>query len=76
MKIKQVDLFYPRGDVPSAIRIDLVDVRAADGILIEYDFSRDGWKISQNDGTFDDDKDDWNWSEVAFLQSWSLYKDE
>jgi len=75
-KIKQVELFYPRIEEITAIRIDLIDVRAADGILIEYDFDRDGWKISQNDGTFNDDKDDWNWKEVAFLDAWNLYKDE
>ena len=75
MEIKQVDLFYPR-DRHAAIRIDLVDVRAADGILVEYDFKRDGWKISQNDGTFNENLDEWNWKEVAFLAAWSLYEDE
>lgn len=43
-----VELWYPRvDDRPNGVRVDLVDVRAADGIWITYDFQRDGWVIQQ-----------------------------
>lgn len=51
MKIKNVDLDYPRAnDHPyggtQAIIVDLLDVRSARDIHITYDFDRDGWVIS------------------------------
>lgn len=70
-----VDLWYPRQEErPKAIEVGLVDVRAADDIRIEYDFSRDGWVIKQATrfcwpagGECDP-----NWKEVAFVQAWAL----
>ncbi len=73
-----VDLWYPRNDHNmSKIRVGLVDVRAADDILIEYDFDWDGWIIKQasifewenNDPICDE-----GWTEVTFVQAWALEK--
>ena len=69
-----VDLWYPRvGDNPNKINVGLMDVRASDGLQIEYDFDRDGWIIRQdaNDGEGPED-----WQEVVFLQSWALTFEE
>lgn len=68
-----VDLEYPRSSDIKYIRVGLIDVRAADDIRIEYDFSRDGWVISQAqifewDGN--DERCDPEWKEVAFIQAW------
>lgn len=42
----KVDLKYPRGgERPKQICIELWDVRAADSLLIEFDFKRNGWVI-------------------------------
>lgn len=68
-----IELEYPNHRSIKAIEIDLMDVRASDGIRIEYDFERDGWVISQpqvlewkeGDGVCDP-----QWKEMAFLQSW------
>lgn len=69
-----VDIWYPRiEDTPSKVQIGLIDVRAADDIRVEYDFERDGWKISQA-STFEWDMDDEvcdpDWQEVAFVEAW------
>ena len=73
-----VELMYPRSDGnANQIQIDLCDVRATDGLLIEYDFDRNGWSIKQastfeweaNDEVIDDD-----WQEVAFVESWARKK--
>ena len=41
-----VDLWYPRIEERyKSIRISLMDVRAANDILISYDFDRDGWVV-------------------------------
>lgn len=45
--VAQVDLWYPNvqeGET-SEVRVGLVSVRAADDIVIRYDFARDGWVI-------------------------------
>lgn len=70
---KYVDLEYPRVSDIKYIRVGLMDVRAADDILIEYDFTRDGWVIKQAqvfewDGN--DERCDPEWKEVAFVQAW------
>ena len=85
-----VDLCYPRSlDRFNAIEINLVDVRASDGIQISYDFKRDGWIIKQplEFSPSDFDKDGWalnesqlkardpDWQEVSFIQSWSREKE-
>jgi hypothetical protein len=76
-----VTLWYPRtDDEPNKIDIGLMDVRAADDLLIEYDFGRDGYSIKQA-STFEwDDENDPNglcdpdWQEVAFIQAWAREK--
>lgn len=71
----RIDLWYPRNkpDV-CKVQLGLVDVRAADDILIEYDFERDGWSIKQA-STFEwdgsDEVMDMDWQEVAFIQAWA-----
>ena len=50
-----VDLWYPRltertEDQPTVIRVGLVDVRAADDILIDFDFDRNGYRIRMETG--------------------------
>lgn len=75
-----VELFYPRSeDHIDKLRIGLCDVRAADDILIEYDFERDGWSVKQasifqwdvNDKVCDPD-----WQEVAFVPAWAREKED
>ena len=71
-----VDLWYPRNDTSTvkSIVIGLMDVRAADGIRVSYDFERDGWKIEQA-STFEWDAEDEicdpDWQEVAFVKAWA-----
>ena len=48
--VHHIDLWYPRTgphtpEEPTSVRIGLVDVRAADDIVIDYDFERDGYRI-------------------------------
>jgi hypothetical protein len=67
-----IDHWYPEANGnPKFIEVNLMHVRASDGIRISYDFMRDGWAIEQpvslSGGT---------WQEVAFAQSWSLEKPE
>lgn len=70
-----VDLWYPRcPDRPKFVELGLVDVRAADPLRIEYDFDRDGWVVKQASRfTFeaDDEKQDQDWQEVAFIRAWA-----
>lgn len=73
-----IELWYPRikGN-QKYIEIGLMDVRAADGIRISYDFDRDGWKIEQAsifEWDIDDNVCDEGWQEVAFIQAWVLKK--
>lgn len=72
-----VDLFYPRNNPIKAVQIELSDIRAADDILIEYDFDRDGWVIKQAqvfEWEADDDVCDPQWKEVAFIEAWGSEK--
>ena len=76
----EVELLYPRtDDVVQIIEIGLSDTRASDGILVRYDFDRNGWVIYQA-STFswpEDDTDaDMDWQEVAFVESWAREKPE
>ncbi len=72
----QVNLEYPRSeDSPKFIRVDLVDVRAADAIRISYDFKRDGWVIEQAsvfEWSGDDPECDMKWKEAAFCKAWQF----
>lgn len=69
-----LDLWYPRSDDnPTHLQVGLMDVRAADDIRIHYDFDRDGYVIEQA-STFrwdaDDEEQDPDWQEVAFVKAW------
>ncbi|WP_133120529.1 hypothetical protein [Heyndrickxia camelliae] len=79
-KIKRVKLEYPRTEGnANAILLDLIDVRASDGILIEYDFYRDGWVISQPTvlkWDIDDKECDPKYKESAFIPSWQYIEDD
>jgi hypothetical protein len=77
-----VDLWYPprRGEAPKGngtavakIEVGLVDVRAADSILIQYDFDRDGYVIKQASrfAWISAEDTDQDWQEVAFVQAWA-----
>ena len=74
MKSKLVYLEYPRVEEnEDTIRVELIDVRAADGIIIQYDFERDGWVISQkklieHDGCWSEPTGEL--VEMAFIQAW------
>jgi len=69
-------LWYPRNDSDDVVRcvmVGMYDVRAADDILIEYDFERDGYSIKQASifkWDFDDEEMDADWQEVAFVKAW------
>lgn len=56
-------LWYPRNEGErDRITVDLYDVRAADPLVIGYDYDRDGWTIAR--ATAPDE-------EVAFIRSWA-----
>jgi hypothetical protein len=67
--------WYPRtAGEPKVIEVGLVDTRAADGLRIEYDFTRDGWVIKQASRfkwPDDDEVQDPDWQEVAFIKAWA-----
>jgi hypothetical protein len=69
------ELWYPRnGDNPTQIQVGLVDVRAADNIVVRYDFDRDGWVIYQDEtrwvgGHIERVRED---VEVAFIPAWNM----
>lgn len=78
-KIRSIELDYPRvsGNI-NAIEIELNCVRAANSILIEYDFNRDGWKISMPSKTWwevDDKIQDPCYQEMAFISAWAVGDD-
>lgn len=81
MSIIYVDLEYPRLEGKhDTIEIHLTDVRAADGIRVQYDFERDGWVIFQCKTTHPWQETDKygcstygyeeEWIEKAFLPAW------
>jgi hypothetical protein len=56
----RITLSYPQiAGNTNTIRLQLGDVRAADDILVRYDFDRDGWAITTDNGT-----------ETAFVPAW------
>jgi hypothetical protein len=76
----KIDLFYPRNDDPSrdesrptSVRVGLSDVRAADDLIIDYDFERDGYRIRMatvHEWEPEDQIMDPKLVEVAFAPSW------
>lgn len=73
----RVELWYPQVREEKFVTIDLIDVRANDGIRIHYDFDRDGWVIEQPTklawGV--DEEPNPHWKKVAFIQAWALMED-
>lgn len=77
-----VDIFYP--DTPDSLRyvtLNLIDVRAADGIRVSYDKERDGWLIEQevsyahiDDGEtlYHSCPEEPVWKEAAFIPAWQF----
>ena len=69
-----VELWYPRVRKAQSVRVSLFDVRAADDIVISFDFARNGWVIRM-DSTHDDDsgiiKIVEEGVEVAFVPAWN-----
>lgn len=57
------ELWYPRneGSIPTVI-VSLSDVRAADDLVIGYDFDRDGWTIARAEEPE---------RELSFIQAWA-----
>ena len=81
-----IDLWYPgvkdpkrTADHPTEVEVELVDVRAANAILIDYDFERDGYRIRMDSvlsWAADDDVCDPKPVEVAFIPAWAAGGDE
>jgi len=69
-----VDIWYPRSESSKikSVQVGIVDVRAADNLLVAYDFERDGWSIKQAQFFEGDDP---GWIEVAFVHAWGSQKD-
>jgi len=70
-----IDINYPRHNRLKYVHVGLCCVRAAEDILIGYDFDRDGWVIHQQkhtqlEGGCCETLDGWH--EVAFVQAWQL----
>jgi gentisate 1,2-dioxygenase len=68
------DLWYPGPENCTQVEVGLVHVRAADSILIRYDFNRDGYQIlqaSKFSWEAGDPVCDPDWQEVAFVQAWA-----
>ncbi|MHB8330771.1 MAG: hypothetical protein ACYDDA_05290 [Acidiferrobacteraceae bacterium] len=87
MSEKTIDIFYPRlprsevvnvdrsrsADEATSVRIRLMDTRAADDLLIDYDFERDGYRIRMatvHEWEPEDTVMDPKLVEVAFVPSW------
>lgn len=55
-------LWYPRSkSTADGITVELYDVRAADDLIVKYDFDRDGYSIAR--ANFPD-------KEVSFISAW------
>lgn len=74
------ELWYPRNPGNrDSLTVSLIDVRAADALVISYDFERDGWRIGM-DLTHDDGsgiiKTIEENQEVAFIPAWNEAAEE
>lgn len=59
---------------PVYLRVDLEDVRAANTLLVHYDFERDGWVLeapSKLSWAPDEDWTDEQLEEVGFVPAWT-----
>jgi hypothetical protein len=76
----RIDLWYPRvedtertPDHPQEVEVDLIDVRAANSLVIDYDFDRDGYRLRMSTVfEFDsaDGEPDEGLVEVGFVPAW------
>ena len=75
MSARTVTIRYPRQNPSKAyVRVDLEDVRAANELVIHYDFDRDGWVIESPTKMMweiDEDSYDERLEEVAFVPAYS-----
>ena len=82
MTERRVELWYPRSDGPQSvdtIRVSLMDVRAANDLVIRYDFDRDGYSIQQptiHEWAIGDDPSNEGLVEVAFVPAWGAEPSE
>jgi hypothetical protein len=78
---KHIDLWYPNVDLsaprtenePTEIHVGLMHVRAANDIVIDYDFERDGYRIRMRrseDRSAPREPDKCQLEEVAFVPAW------
>lgn len=73
---ERVEFFYPDREGKTRIIVSLSDVRAADDMVITYDFARDGYSIRMatvHGWTVDDAECDPKLVEVAFVPAWVNY---
>ena len=82
---EHVDLWYPMvkdpkrtPDHPTEVEIELVDVRAANSVVVDYDHHRDGYRIrmaSKLEWEADDLVMDEVLVEVGFIPAWAAGED-
>lgn len=54
LNVMSAELEYPRiKGKKNAVRVGMMDVRAADGLLIVFDFERNGWSIMRDISAID-----------------------
>ena len=69
----EVGVWYPRNDGGIAtVELELVDVRASDGIRVTFDFDRNGWSVKQPVTVTDEENEYQEWIEVHFAKSYAL----
>jgi hypothetical protein len=78
-----VDLDYPgidrsrAPDEPNEIRVGLMDVRSALDIIIDYDYTRDGFRIRRatiHKWSIDDEIQDEGLTEIAFIPAYTEHE--
>lgn len=71
----RTELWYPRtSTTPDRVSVELMDVRAANSIYIQYDFDRDGWAITMPLlDLVEDSTGAWHEveKEVGFIPAWA-----
>jgi hypothetical protein len=70
-----VDLWYPRlPEFPDEVHVGLTDVRAAEDLVIRFDFDRNGWVLLQEEFTevADGLMPTGQTTEVGFVPAWNI----
>lgn len=68
--VVETELWYPRVKDPGCVDtviVDLLDVRAAPPIKVQYDFKRDGYVIYRRDDDYEGEG--FFWVEKAFIHA-------